>query len=94
VGGRYELSMTMKDGRTIDITGVYREMVRPEKLVMTWVANYIGQETLLTLTFQPKGTGTLMTLRHDGVPSALRDNHKANWLETLSRLAAYLKKDG
>jgi uncharacterized protein YndB with AHSA1/START domain len=91
VGGCYELSMTMNDGRTIDISGVYREIVRPHKLVMTWVANYIGQETLLTLTFQPQGTGTLMKLRHDGVPTALRDNHKANWMETLNRLATYLK---
>lgn len=94
VGGRYELSMTMKDGRTIEIFGVYREMVRPERLVMTWVANYIGQETLLTLTFKPNKAGTVMTLRHDGVPSALRNNHKANWLETLNRLAAYLKSAG
>ena len=37
VGGTFQVDMTMSDGRKLAITGVYREVVRPETLVFTWV---------------------------------------------------------
>lgn len=97
VGGRYQVSMTMPDGRTIEIAGVYRELVRPEKLVFTWFGSYNSQETLVTLTFQPDGSGTQMKMRQDGFADAqLRDGYNSGWTGengSFDKLDAFLAKD-
>jgi uncharacterized protein YndB with AHSA1/START domain len=68
VGGRYEANMTMEDGRDVVISGIYREIVRPEKLVLTWMGNYNNHETLITVAFRRDGAGTLMTLTQTNFP--------------------------
>lgn len=97
VGGRYQVSMTMPDGRTVEISGVYRELVRPEKLVFTWLGTYNSQETLITLTFRPDGTGTQMKMRQDGFADAqLRDGYNSGWTGengSFDKLDAFLAKD-
>jgi uncharacterized protein YndB with AHSA1/START domain len=80
VGGRYHLTMTMADGRNIEISGQYRQVLRPTKLVFTWFAHYNDQETLITLDFRRDGNGTLMTFRQDGFRDAqLRDGYGGGW---------------
>jgi uncharacterized protein YndB with AHSA1/START domain len=80
VGGRYVVSMTMPDGRMIEITGVYREIDRPRRLSLTWTGNYNNQETVITISFRADGPGTLMTLRQEGFSSPdLRDGYANGW---------------
>jgi uncharacterized protein YndB with AHSA1/START domain len=80
VGGRYHVAMTMADGRNIEISGEYREVLRPARLVFTWFAHYNDQETLITLNFRPDGGGTLMTFRQEGFGDAqLRDGYGGGW---------------
>ncbi len=87
----------MPDGRTVEISGVYRELIRPEKLVFTWLGNYNSQETLITLTFQPDGTGTQMKMWQDGFADAqLRDGYNNGWTGengSFDKLDAFLAKD-
>jgi uncharacterized protein YndB with AHSA1/START domain len=96
VGGRYQMSMTMPDGRTVQISGVYKEVVRPTKLVLTWLGNYNSQETIITLTFKLDGTGTLMQLRQEGFANAeLREGYNIGWTGengSFDKLAALLAK--
>ncbi|MGH7881209.1 MAG: SRPBCC domain-containing protein, partial [Candidatus Binataceae bacterium] len=97
VGGRYQVSMTTPDGRTFEISGVYRELIRPEKLVFTWLGNYNSQEMLITLTFQPDGSGTHMKMRQDGFADAqLRDGYNSGWTGengSFDKLDTFLAKD-
>jgi glutathione S-transferase len=97
IGGRYQVGMTMLDGRTVEISGVYRELVRPEKLVFTWAGNSNSQETIITLTFQADGTGTQMKMRQDGFADApLRDGYNSGWSGengSFDKLDAFLAKD-
>ena len=80
VGGRYRLQMQMGDGRDVAISGTYREITRPTKLVLDWTGNYNQRMTVLTITFRPDGAGTIMTLRQEGFPDeALRDGYKSGW---------------
>jgi uncharacterized protein YndB with AHSA1/START domain len=80
VGGAYLVRMTMADGRDIEISGKYKEITRPTKLVLTWTGNYNKQEMLITVTFRADGEGTLMTLRQDGFTDpAMRDGYDAGW---------------
>lgn len=93
VGGRYAIVMHLPDGKTLKVGGVYREIVRPAKLVMSWKWEHEEQDTLLTLTFRPSGKGTDVTLYHEGFANAdRRDSHKGGWTGTLDKLVELLKK--
>jgi uncharacterized protein YndB with AHSA1/START domain len=88
VGGRYLFAMQSpdwNDGRPIWSTGVYREIVPPERLVCTDCfadekgnvvpATHYGMEgdfpleMLVTVTLEDLGGKTKMTLRHEGLPA-------------------------
>jgi uncharacterized protein YndB with AHSA1/START domain len=84
VGGKYLYCMRSPEGRDIWITGVYREIARPERIVSTdsfadekgnvVPATYYGMskdfpaELLVTVTFEVQATRTKLTLRHTGFP--------------------------
>ena len=95
-GGRFHLRMTMGEGREAEISGVYREIKRPTKLVLTWAGSQNRQETVITVTFRKDGDGTLMTLRQDGFPDAgSRDGYEAGWTGpggSFDKLAALLMR--
>lgn len=91
VGGRYRIVMHSADRPDLTVTGIYREIVRPSRLVMTWKWEHEEQETLVTLSFTPSGKGTDLTLRHENFALAeRRDGHQMGWTGTFDRLEAYL----
>jgi len=96
VGGKYRVVMTMSDGRSVEVTGVYRELVRPETLVFTWRVDYIGYETVITVQFRQDATGTLMTFRQDGILSVEdRGRYHSGWTGTngsFAKLEAHLAR--
>jgi uncharacterized protein YndB with AHSA1/START domain len=83
-GGRYHWCMRGPDGRHYWTTGVYRDVLEPERLSYTdsfadadgnvVSASYYGMaddfplETLVTVTFEERAGKTHMTLRHSGMP--------------------------
>ena len=85
VGGRYVNCMRSPEGEDYWSTGVYTEIVAPERLACTdsfadadgnpVPASHYGMgddwpmETQVTVTFEEQGEGTRMTLRHDGLPA-------------------------
>jgi len=92
VGGRYRLVMHAPDGRSPAVSGVYREVVRPQRLVFTWKWEHGNDETLVTLVFKAAGKGTELTVRHEGFTTAQdRDDHEKGWNGTCDRLAAVLR---
>jgi uncharacterized protein YndB with AHSA1/START domain len=80
--------------------GVYREVVEPERLVMTgeWAdadGRPTSPETLLTVTFEEHDGKTKLTLRQAIFESVTaRDAHRGGWTSSLERLAAYLAEAG
>jgi len=96
VGGRYQMRVTTLDGRTIEISGAYHEIARPQRLVLTWIDHYNKLETIMTLTFRPDGAGTIMIVRQDGFPEAgVRDRYNNGWTSaggSFDKLAAFLAK--
>ena len=93
VGGRYDIKMILAVGEH-DVGGVYREIVPNEKLVFTWAWQSTPErESLVTVTFKPDGTGTVMTLLHEQLfDNETRDRHNAGWLGTIDRLEKYLSQ--
>jgi uncharacterized protein YndB with AHSA1/START domain len=87
VGGKYLSCMRGPDGKDYWSTGVYREIVPNERIVLTdsfadekgniVPASHYGMagdwplEMLVTVTFEELGGKTKMILRHDGIPSGM-----------------------
>lgn len=75
--------------------GVYREVVKPERLVFTYAfEDETGRplhETVVTVSFEDERGKTRLTL-HQGVFESVtaRDDHVRGWTEALEHLAAYL----
>lgn len=93
VGGRYRIAMTLSDGRTIPIDGVFKTVNRPHALAFTWQwALNGGGETLVRLAFRAVDGGTEVTLIHEGLPTATdRENNGVGWNGALNKLARFVK---
>lgn len=92
VGGKYRLGMKSPEGEVFYLSGIYREVKPPEKLVYTW--NWEGPnmdigETLVTVEFLDLGSATEIILTHERFPTQKAcDEHDKGWNSTLDRLAA------
>lgn len=89
-GGKWRTVMCLSDGSEHVVTGVYRTIERPNRLVMSfaWEEDGVpGHETEVALTFAPAGDGTLLTLVHAGFETAeRRDQHDGGWSSSLNDL--------
>jgi len=97
VGGRYRIIMHPDGGGTPIVGGVYREIARPEKLVLTWQWENggpdggPGADTLITLRFAELGGKTEMTMRHEGFANVdARNSHNQGWNGSFDKLAEVL----
>jgi uncharacterized protein YndB with AHSA1/START domain len=97
-GGTWSRSMQAPNGSVISKHGVYREIVAPERLVLTYItddaAGNPGPETLVTVTFADLGGKTRLTLHQAVFESVVaRDDHRRGWTGVLERFAAHLSAD-
>ena len=87
-GGRYDIRFFSPDGEENNVGGVYREVVKNEKLVFTWAWKSTPErESLVTVLIKPDGDGTLLTLTHEQFfDEAARDRHQFGWTSALDKL--------
>lgn len=95
VGGIYRFCMRSPGGEDYWVSGVYREIIEPERIVFTWgrpvQEDRFHGESVVTVTFDDLGGKTKLTLHHAGferVPD--RDEHRGGWTECLERLAGFV----
>ncbi|EKO78385.1 hypothetical protein LEP1GSC068_3501 [Leptospira sp. Fiocruz LV3954] len=85
VGGKYLFCMRALDGQEFWSTGIYKEIVKSEKIVQTdsfsdkdgnsvpaseyGIPGYWPESLLVTLTFENHQGKTKLTLRHTGIPA-------------------------
>ncbi len=88
-GGRYRFTMRNAKGEDVHLSGVYREVRPPERLVYTWRWEGSEDETLVTVDFEATGGTTLLHLTHEQFrDDAVRDRHGIGWRGVLDRLVA------
>jgi uncharacterized protein YndB with AHSA1/START domain len=89
LGGGVRILMSFPD-RTTVIEGEYLTLDRPHSLSFSWRSLGQGVDSVVTVTFEPRGTGqTLMTITHSRLPQAWRDAYEGGWggiSELLERL--------
>ena len=95
VGGRYRLGMKAPgDNPLLIVGGVYREIVRPERLVFTWrweSADPGEPETLVTIEFLEHDDLTEVQLKHELFTNAAqRDKHGEGWMGCFNNLERLL----
>ena len=94
-GGAWRTCMRSPDGKDYKVRGVYREIVKPARLVFTWAwedeTGTPGHETLVTVTFAERDGKTQLRLAHRVFESKKsRDAHQQGWASTLKCLAEFL----
>lgn len=95
-GGAYRACIRSPAGQDSWMSGTYREVVEPERLVFTfaWEAadGTPKHQTLVTVTFAEAGGRTRLNF-HQAVfeTTADRDSHVDGWSQCLDRLVTYLE---
>ena len=97
-GGGYSMVFDETDGESHGLSGVYREISPPQRLVMTWVWDHgemAGIETLVTIELAQAGAETELTLTHEKLPSQeSRDLHRQGWTSSFKCLDGAIEKGG
>jgi uncharacterized protein YndB with AHSA1/START domain len=94
VGGSYRLSMEDPDAGTVrTVTGEYREVNRPRRLVYSWcweeAEGVSGEVSTVTVEFVRDGERTKVVLEHSELSTAeSRDGHRRGWEACMEILAA------
>jgi uncharacterized protein YndB with AHSA1/START domain len=83
-GGRWRTTMRRADGTENTVSGIYRTIDPPRRVVFTWGwdddAGLHGHETEVTVTLEPVPGGTRMVLTQQAfVDRDSRDRHAQGW---------------
>lgn len=94
IGGRFWMDANGRD----TAAGLYREVVRPERVVFTFGWEGSGDvpegSTTVTIELEPAPDDTtLVRLIHDGLPGGPEDSHRHGWTYFLDRLATAARGD-
>jgi uncharacterized protein YndB with AHSA1/START domain len=87
--------MRSPDGQEHGVSGTYREVVPNERLVFTWAwFSTPERESLVTVSIQGDGGGSLLTLTHEHFfDETARDHHQHGWVGSLDKLEKYLTQE-
>ncbi|WP_203861151.1 SRPBCC family protein [Plantactinospora mayteni] len=94
-GGRWQVEFRSADGETHREYGEFREVVPPERLVLTLTqadgAGNTGAETVVTVVLADQGGKTEMTFEQTGFESvAVRDGNAEGWRGCFDKLDQHL----
>jgi len=98
-GGGYRFAYRVPEGQTVIVTGRYRSIVRPSRIVFSWIIEppdeHAGIESEVTVTISPAGHGTELIIRHEklGRADAIA-RHAGGWQGALDQLEQALAKGG
>lgn len=88
VGGRFRVQFWTPDDEHHSVSGVYREIVPPTRLVFSWAWQSTPErESQVTVDLKPDNDGTILTLTHEQFfDEKARDGHRGGWTMALDKL--------
>ena len=90
-GGAYRIHMRAPDGTEHRVSGEYRVVDPPRKIVYPWGwdGDHPVKDSLGTIEFHERGAATEVVLTHSGITHELeRANHGKGWTAILDKLEA------
>lgn len=95
-GGRWRTTMRSPEGNQLHVSGRYRMIDKPRRLVFTWAWDQEngspGHETEVTVTFDAAPGGTRLELAQQTFQSReIRDSHGKGWSSSFDCLARVAK---
>ncbi len=95
-GGAYSISMQPDTGKSFVLSGEYRDVEPPRRIVMTWA--YRGEavkdpvESIVTVEFEAQGSATRMVLTQEFLkePPDMKGRDRG-WRSSFDRLDEYLE---
>ena len=79
-GGAVQVRMSWENGMSIRLQGTFQRVERPSLLEFTWgMEGDDANKGVVTVEFQPHGTGTDLTLTHEGLTGPALKQSKAGW---------------
>ncbi len=94
--GRYRLGMKSPDGEDLIVTGEFKEIESPSKLIYTWRWEHSPSEvpdTLVTVKFIAHGNETEIHLTHEQfLDKETSDQHGEGWEGCINQLEVLLAK--
>jgi uncharacterized protein YndB with AHSA1/START domain len=98
VGGRYRLRFRMLDGTEHETSGEFLEIVRPERVLMSWRWKDGLEdpgESRVEITLRAVPEGTELTLTHAQLhDEETRLSHEQGWTGALGKLQAQFSTNG
>jgi uncharacterized protein YndB with AHSA1/START domain len=94
VGGQWRIHMQGEDGNEHRVSGEYREIEPPRRLVFTWQWDHHRPDYVMVVTvdLHERGGQTELVLTHEGFRSEEdRTGHAQGWDALLTKLAASLE---
>lgn len=89
--GRGFALVVRRAGEEVCHSGEYIEVVKPRRLVFTWVVPAVSKETtLVSIDLQAVWSGTDLTLKHERVLPADRTRTEARWAGILDTIGSLL----
>ena len=75
--------------------GRFVALERPRLMRYTWVSQHTrGLESVVTMTMEPRDTGTRVVIRHEGLPDDDKGRmHEAGWSHCLAELHAAMTEE-
>jgi uncharacterized protein YndB with AHSA1/START domain len=94
VGGQFLIEMLVGVD-TLPHTGTYKKIVTNQAIEFSWHSAMTGgEDTLVKVSFEVHGEGTLMRLVHEGLAEAgSREAHARGWTHIMSGVETFLSKD-
>lgn len=86
-GGAVLVQMSWANGMSIRLRGTFQRVERPSLLEFTWaMEGDDANKGVVTVELEPHGTGTELTLTHEGLTGPALAQSKAGWNGWFDRL--------
>jgi uncharacterized protein YndB with AHSA1/START domain len=96
-GGRYQFAYDTPDGQRMLVSGVYRNIETPTRLVFSWLIEppdvHAGIESQVTVSIAPSAGGSDLLILHERFERAdANARHAEGWAGALEQLQRLLTK--
>jgi uncharacterized protein YndB with AHSA1/START domain len=96
VGGRYRFTMQPPQGDAMYLSGTFKEITRPQRLVYTWAWEQapVEMSTTITLEFnEAEGDTEVVLTQEPFTTEEFRQQHDAGWQGGFDKLEAIFRRE-